>query len=169
MAELSLWLDSYNDIYSDFDARTLLKRRISEDFIHELELAYHRREENTNSLALQVPASLRIETDEKLITERVSNYFNREYENSARILKSNSSKNLVFLGVSIIIMVINVILTLRPSESGRLNAWRILLEPAGWFFFWNSLEYFFYDRSIDSTRTKFWNTVAGWKILFKSY
>jgi len=53
MAELSLWLDSYDDIYSDFDARTLLKRRVSEDFIHELGIAFRRREENTRIFLLR--------------------------------------------------------------------------------------------------------------------
>ena len=38
MANLELWLDSYNDIYSDFDSRHYSKRRISEDFIQELRL-----------------------------------------------------------------------------------------------------------------------------------
>ena len=36
MAELNLWLDSYDDIYSDFDSSHYLKRRISEDFLYEL-------------------------------------------------------------------------------------------------------------------------------------
>jgi hypothetical protein len=39
MSEISLWLDNYDDIYSDFDSRHFLKRRISEDFLHELRLS----------------------------------------------------------------------------------------------------------------------------------
>ena len=31
LAEVSLWLDDFNDIYSDFDSRHFLKRRISDD------------------------------------------------------------------------------------------------------------------------------------------
>ncbi|PZR25545.1 MAG: hypothetical protein DI535_17825 [Citrobacter freundii] len=50
MAELSLWLDNYDDIYSDFDVRTLLKRRVSEDSVYELGMTYKRKEENTDLL-----------------------------------------------------------------------------------------------------------------------
>ena len=35
MVEINLWLDSYDDIYSYFESRHYLKRRISEDFLHE--------------------------------------------------------------------------------------------------------------------------------------
>lgn len=170
MAELSLWLDSYDDIYSDFDARTLLKRRVSEDFIHELEMAYKRKEENTDLLLLQVPASLSNGTDEKLITERLKSYFNREYDLGLQILKRNTKRNIFFFCISILIMSLNIIISLcAVNTRDVLSQVRILLEPAGWFFFWNSLEYFFYRRQAEVYKTRFWNTVAGWKILFKSY
>ena len=36
MADISLWLDDYDDLFSDFDSRNYLKRRVSEDFLEEL-------------------------------------------------------------------------------------------------------------------------------------
>lgn len=170
MAELSLWLDSYDDIYSDFDARTLLKRRVSEDFIHELGIAFRRREENTDLLILQVPVAVRNTEDERLITERLKNHFNHEYEHYLQAVKKGTRRNIAFLCISIIIMSVSVVINIPGNQRwAHLTPLRILLEPAGWFFFWNSLEYFFFARKSAVQKTSFWQTVSGWKILFKSY
>ncbi len=34
-ARLSIWLDIYDDIFSDFDSRPFHERALSDDFIHE--------------------------------------------------------------------------------------------------------------------------------------
>ena len=55
--EISLWLDSYDDIYSDFDSRHYLKRRISKDFIDELEASLKYRTGRVENLILLLPAN----------------------------------------------------------------------------------------------------------------
>ena len=61
MAELNLWLDSYNDIYSDFDNRHYLKRRISDDFLHELRTEMKYKEHHAGDMVLMVPKERRDE------------------------------------------------------------------------------------------------------------
>jgi hypothetical protein len=34
--EISIWLDSYNDIFSDFDSRPFSERTVSDDFLSEV-------------------------------------------------------------------------------------------------------------------------------------
>lgn len=170
MNELNLWLDNYDDIFSDFDARALQKRRVSEDFVHELEMAYRRKEENTELLVILVPAAVRNETDEKLIMERLANYFNREYDLAIALLRNKTTRNIIFLCISVLVMTLTMIIEMRKAKGIHVfEQIRVLLEPAGWFFFWNSLEYFFYQRQADSTKVKFWHSVASWRILFRSY
>ena len=55
MAELNLWLDSYDDIYSDFDSRHYLKRRISEDFLYELRTEMKYKEHHAGDMVLLLP------------------------------------------------------------------------------------------------------------------
>jgi hypothetical protein len=59
MAELSLWLDYYDDVYADFDSRHYGKRRISDDFLFELRNALKYREERVNDLFLLLPGDKR--------------------------------------------------------------------------------------------------------------
>ena len=64
MSEISLWLDNYDDIYSDFDSRHFLKRRISEDFLHELRLSKKYKRERATDLLLFMPGEKRTESSE---------------------------------------------------------------------------------------------------------
>ena len=67
MAELNLWLDSYDDIYSDFDSRDYLKWRISEDFLYELRTEMKYNEHHTGDMVLLLPQQQRDETVGKII------------------------------------------------------------------------------------------------------
>ncbi len=59
MTELSLWLDEYADIYSDFDSRHYSKRRISTDFLNELKTALKYKDEKSDTLVLILPKEKR--------------------------------------------------------------------------------------------------------------
>jgi len=60
-------LDYYDDIYSDFDSRHYLKRRISEDFLFELRNALKYKRERVLDLLLLLPEQVR--------AKRLHNYF----------------------------------------------------------------------------------------------
>ena len=67
MKELELWLDSYDDIYSDFDSRHYLKRRISEDFLHELRTEMKYNEQHASDMVLLLPRIRGIKQPKKLL------------------------------------------------------------------------------------------------------
>ena len=75
MNELSLWLDYYDDIYSDFDSRQYPKRRISDDFLYELKDAFKYRSERYNDIFLYLPQEKRTETTEKIISAGLKTFF----------------------------------------------------------------------------------------------
>lgn len=67
MKELELWLDSYDDIYSDFDSRHYLERRISEDFLHELRIEIKYSEQHASDMVLLLPRIRGIKQPKKLL------------------------------------------------------------------------------------------------------
>jgi hypothetical protein len=69
MKELELWLDSYDDIYSDFDSRHYRKRRISEDFLHELRTEMKYNEQHASDMVLLLPQDFRDQTAAKIIAD----------------------------------------------------------------------------------------------------
>lgn len=79
MAELNLWLDSYDDIYSDFDSRHYLRRRISEDFLYELRTEMKYNEHHAGDMVLLLPQERRDEPAEKIIADSLTDFFARQF------------------------------------------------------------------------------------------
>jgi len=74
--DLGLWLQDYDDIYSDFDSRNYLKRRVSADFINELRISLKNKNEKIiNDLVLLLPREKRDPGSEQKITRNLQNYF----------------------------------------------------------------------------------------------
>jgi len=82
MSELSLWLDYYDDIYSDFDSRHYLRRRISEDFLHELRMAKKYKKERATDLLLLLPQDKREDESEKIIISSLKDFFTDQFRNN---------------------------------------------------------------------------------------
>lgn len=142
MAELSLWLDYYDDIYSDFDSRQYTKRRISEDFLYELKDAFKYKKEKINDLFLHLPQEKRDEGTEKIISPGLKSFFIAE--STARTDKCRKKLNRgIMLGIAgIIIMTLNAFAGFKGVHTFFVVGLRVLLEPAGWFLLWTSLRLF---------------------------
>src|SRR6476660_7906590 len=87
--DLGLWLQDYDDIYSDFDSRNYLKRRVSADFINELRISLKNKNEKVNDLLLLVPQDKRDSSKEQKITRNLKNYFSIQLQSHSE----NYSKN----------------------------------------------------------------------------
>ena len=70
-AEISILLNSYNDIFSAFDPSEYSERTLSDDFIIQAKNFSKSKDGNKMSLKLLLPASARNEQDEKVITKRL--------------------------------------------------------------------------------------------------
>jgi hypothetical protein len=144
METLEHWLDGYSDIYSDFDSRQYAKRRVSEDFIHELELSFLHKAGPIKEIVLQLPGKERDAAVEPVIAESLSNYFRKQervYSESFR-KKRRGAWLLVLSGV--MIMTIGAFISLRITNVVLSQIMQILLEPAGWFMLWSGMDTFVY-------------------------
>ena len=113
MAELNLWLDSYDDIYSDFDSRHYLKRRISEDFLYELRTEMKYNEHHAGDMVLLLPQQQRDETAEKIIANSLTDFFTSQF-------RFHHDKCLKKLNKSILLFVAGVTITLLNSWVKRI-------------------------------------------------
>ena len=168
MAELSLWLDNYDDIYSDFDSRHYLKRRVSEDFLYELKNALRYKEERITDLLLMLPKEKRNETNEKIIVESLKKFFSFQliaYTDKC-IHKFNSGIGFAITGI--LIMVLNSFIGFKDSHFLLLVTLRIILEPAGWFLLWAAFDFLFYDWKEMRKERKFFQELSEMNIHFRS-
>src|SRR3989344_4194197 len=132
--EISLRLEQYNDIFSNFDIRPYAERSLSVDFLDEVKRAASDKEEGGIELMLHAPEKARDESIEKTIKERLVAHFKRHYH-----LLLGKKRRVMKLGVSMVIMgvvsmvVATLIVFKDPSESIFLSFLLVFLEPAAWF------------------------------------
>ena len=168
LAELSLWFDDFNDIYSDFDSRHFLKRRISDDFLHELQLSLKHRDKPIINMVLLIPEQKRNKEIEKDTITRLHNYFSQQFYLNENRYRKFFRKGMIMLFAGIIIMSVNFILNFKYEQDLVLSMLRVLFEPGGWFLIWVGLDALYYDlHTLKKEKAKF-NSLAQMKIHFQS-
>jgi len=167
MSEISLWLDNYDDIYSDFDSRHFLKRRISEDFLRELRLSKKYKKERVTGLLLFLPGEKRKEISETAIINSLKNFFNNQLLLSSRQYRVKRNKGIAALVAGVIAMVMNSYLGYYGLHTWPFFAIKILLEPCGWFLLWLGFDLLFYDLRELKREKDFFREFSDINILFE--
>ncbi|HAD81485.1 MAG: hypothetical protein A2509_01885 [Candidatus Edwardsbacteria bacterium RIFOXYD12_FULL_50_11] len=141
---VNIWLDSLDELFSDFDPRSYLKRTVSDDFIAQVRKVVADQQGKEMILRLQLPAGTRNEQDEEIIAVRLQLYFT-ERCNQFKKERQNGIRNAVILTLSgIALMIFASYITFLNSERYYLQLLLVLFEPGGWFCLWTGL-----DRLID--------------------
>ena len=144
LSEISLWIDNYDDIFSDFDPRPYSERAVSDDFLQEMRRATRHSPEGRVQLKFLIPAHNRNLAYEQLIKRRLKEHFRKHYNELAKEHKSIKMVGLSFtlLGIGMIVAA-SYIASLQLA-SFWFNFLHILLEPGGWFVGWTGLDQLFY-------------------------
>lgn len=144
-SELSLWLDDFDDIYSDFDSRHFLKRRVSEDFLHELELALAGKEAPSANLVLLLPAEKRSTEVERNIVTSLHSFFEENLHRCETEYRITLQRGLLLLLTGLLTMAISFFLNYKQPLQPFFSLLHVLLEPCSWFLIWIGLEKLYYD------------------------
>ena len=168
MAELSLWLDYYDDIYSDFDSRQYLKRRISEDFLFELRNALKYKKERVLDLIILLPEQKREEKSEATIINSLKNFFSEQFRINEDKCRHKLNRGIVLGVAGVLIMVFNSFIGFKGTHSLPLVALKVVLEPGGWFLLCASLDFLFYDWKELKKEREFFKELSEANIHFKS-
>lgn len=168
MAELSLWLDSYDDIYSDFDSRNYLRRRISEDFLFELRKELKYKGDHAKDMLLLLPQDRRDASAENIIADSLQDFFKQQFHLYQEKCRNKVNQGLLLMVGGITVMVVNAWINFQSRHSFPLTALRILLEPAGWFLMWAALDFLFYNYSLLKREREFYRELQEIHIHFKS-
>lgn len=161
-------LDDYDDIYSGFDSRIYLKRRISSDFISELHLSLKDRTQKINDLILLLPHEKRDTNTEQKIIRNLTNYFTQQLQFYNGKYQKNCKKGLFLFITAIIIMIINSVVSFNLNNNLLASIIRIVLEPSGWFLIWVAFDILYYDLKEIKKEKYFFRELAGIKIFFQS-
>lgn len=168
MEDLSLWLDDYDDIYSDFDSRHYLKRRISEDFLYELKTALKYKKDHVSNLVLLLPQEKRNEENEKMIVENLNQFFYTQFQNQKNRYNQKVKNGILLLLFGIIVMSCAALFSINKINSFILILPKVILEPGGWFLLWLALDFLVFDLKNINRERLFFKELSEIKVHFKA-
>ncbi|MFA6489953.1 MAG: hypothetical protein WCT52_04710 [Candidatus Micrarchaeia archaeon] len=139
--EITIQLDTYDDIFSDFDPRPYQERELSEDFIKEIQRRYMEDKRGRFEVHFTVPFSERDAKEEALIKKRLREHFAVMVRREDETIKSTKSRGYIYMLVGAIVLLADVYaLFLLEGTSLEYRILSILLVPAGWYGMWTGIE-----------------------------
>lgn len=168
-AKVKLWLDSYDDLFSDFDPRPYSKRTLSDDFVAQARKVTREEDGKEFVLQLLLPSSIRNTKDEDIIAERLPLFFQRNYEQLQTERKKSRFKGLKLASFGMLFMVTGGFLSFKGSEEFAVHLLLIIFEPAGWFLFWSGLDILMEYSGKTKKELDFYYHMSQTKIIFGSY
>jgi hypothetical protein len=138
--EIAIALDTYDDLFSDFDIRGYEERALSKDFLDELRVRLRRHWGKSDlSIVFYVPVGLRSERDEVLVARRLGDFFAERRDHNAREDKKAKLKSLFFVAVG---LALSIIANLFAKQVDFLPLFNDFLLIPSWFFVWSGFDYF---------------------------
>ncbi len=165
---ISLILDSYDDIFSDFDPRPYSEKTLSDDFLLECKKAAVGKEKHIE-LRLLVPKHKRNLDDEGEIKRRLKNHFQKHCKEKEEEKGAIRKKGFIWFLTGAALIMIATLLYTQTYRGLLFTMLFVLLEPAGWFTAWNGLEKIFIEPEQKVPDLKFYKKMSKLKIGFYSY
>lgn len=166
---ITLWIDSYSDIFSDFDPRPFSERAISDDFISQVKRVSRETADKVEILKLLVPEGTQKEEHERIIKKRLQSYFYNFCTQLRMEIRKIRNRGLVFtfLGVGLMIAASYIVFLNLSSFSYKLIL--TLCEPGGWFLFWTGLDLIISISWNKQTELLFYTRMENVHVEFSSY
>jgi len=163
---ISLILDNYDDLFSDFDPRPFSERALSDDFLQECKRAS--RDKNYEfELNMLVPKTKRNSEHEALIKKRLKSHFQKHAKVSQKEVKKVKIEGFIWFLVGALIMLGATFL--YGLEGFFFTFLLVISEPAGWFMFWEGLDKVFMYSKEKKPEADFYSKMAEAKLVFSSY
>lgn len=168
-SQISLWIDRYDDIFSDFDPRPYSQRMLSDDFLNEAKKVVRETKPGMLELRFLAPKDLRNPDNENVIRRRLKDYFRKQAHAMEQEAKGVLKKGIVFAVIGVALMFIASLIYYMQSEGFLTTLLLVIMEPAGWFMVWYGLDQIFYTSRENRADLKFNQRMAKAEMSFDSY
>ncbi len=140
MGELVVALDTYDDIFSDFDPRPHARRELSDDLLKELGRRYRENPKGELEVRFYIPAYEREPKLEGVIRKRLKEHFNLERQKTRGQIKAYRQKGMTYMGIGFALLLIDLFIALWEPGAIWSKVMGLILTPAGWFALWTGME-----------------------------
>ena len=134
MREIAITLDTYDDIFSDFDPRPYSQREMSEDFLKEISRRYMEGKHGRFEVHLIIPSSERDMKAELLIKKRLREQFTFMVKRETEAIKKTKGRGYLYMLIGFLILLADTYFFFYLTyDSFLYHLLSILLVPAGWY------------------------------------
>lgn len=138
--EISIAIDSLDDIFSDFDPSPLHQRIFSEDFVAEIKKRYKQTKSGQFSVTIIAPISLKNDTSEKTIKQRIKQHFKLKALQNKQTINHIRKRGFIFIAFGALFLIAITILTYyKILKVIWLEMIGIIIVPLGWFGIWEGV------------------------------
>ncbi|OGF44228.1 MAG: hypothetical protein A2452_05475 [Candidatus Firestonebacteria bacterium RIFOXYC2_FULL_39_67] len=167
-SEISLVLDTYDDIFSDFDPRPYDHRVLSFDFLIEAKRAA-REKVSGLELKFMLPENLCDKEKELLIRKRLHDHFHKHMQILKKERSTKVGNGILFALLGFFLTACAAVMSYYNQNSLNAAVMLVLLEPAGWFSIWNGLDMVFQGSKATNEDYAFYRKMATAEITFNYY
>jgi len=149
-AGVNIWIDKYADVFSDFDTRPLVKRKLSNDFI--TEICKMVREDPTANVEL----NFNILDDQKdpevegIIVSHLNTHFTNNQKTERENIRKTSRKGYLLTSLGFFIILVLAYVASIAKGVFFFNSLPVLIEPLAWFVTWTGLDHIFKHYANDN-------------------
>ena len=166
---IGLWLDNYEDVFSDFDPRPFSDRAISDDFLGEAKKMFRENSKGKFELRFLVPEAVRSSREEAIVSSRLKRYFKSLEQEEKKKIAQETRLGLLLSGLGLFFSFIVLLLYRVGLDDLWSDFLLVFLEPGGWFTIWFGLDKLFYDVDDLKKAHLFTHKMAEAIISFGSY
>jgi len=166
---VGLWIDTYSEIFSDFDPRPFPERALSDDFIAQVKKVSRDARGKVTVLRILVPQDIRREEEERIIRRRLENYFYNGHSQLIEEQRATRMKGLLFSLLGLVFMSTASYIYYLKLPQFYPNLFLVLLEPAGWFLMWTGLDDLFTWARSRKGDLAFYKRMADVHVEFGAY
>ena len=167
--EICIWIDKYDDVFSDFDSRPFADRALSDDFLRELRKMISDKSGNETVLKFHILDDQRNSESEAIISHNLRTHFRHIADVLTGDRKQTLHKGYMLLGFGFLLILFLFFLTTIVSKAAYLNGINLMLEPVGWFMTWTGLDYVFQISRKSQSALQFNSKMANAQIAFSSF
>jgi hypothetical protein len=168
-SELSIWLDFYDDIFSDFDSRPLSERALSDDFLNEARKMVKEKPSGRIELKLLMPTQQRNTETETIVIKSLHTHF-KHFKNSIESeMKEIRRRGYLLTAIGVTIMILTGVLINVAKMNLIFNSLRVIMEPAGWFLAWTGLDHIIFISKRKKAELEFNEKMSHAEIRFLSF
>jgi hypothetical protein len=166
-ANISLILEDYQDIFSDFDPRPYSEKALSDDFLQECKRAVREQQEGFE-LRLMIPANKRNFAHESKIKKRLKDHFQKHFKEKQEEIFGIRKQGYIWAALGLLVLL-GVLLGLLYLNNNFIITILTMLELPCWFLTWEGLGKILITSKEKKPEYDFYKKMASCQAMFLNY